>query len=87
MFTERTSSPFVIKLCSAKRQTFSERVRELTADLRRVAVILDVLLQAHAAMLMLPHRLKRMVMEIARERAICRRIITGPGVGAVSAPN
>ncbi|GJE18827.1 IS110 family transposase [Methylobacterium marchantiae] len=74
---------FGIKLGTAKRRTFSERVRKLTADLPRVAAILDVLLQAHAAMLLSLDRLNRMVLEIAREHAVCRRLMTVPGVGAV----
>lgn len=36
---------FGIKLRTAKHRTFSKRVRELTADLPRVAAILDVLLR------------------------------------------
>ena len=74
---------FGIKLGTAKRRTFSQRVRELTADLPRVAAILDVLLQAHAAMLASLDRLNRMVLEIAHEHAVCRRLMTVPGVGAV----
>ncbi|MDR6830799.1 transposase [Bosea sp. BE271] len=74
---------FGIKLGTAKRRTFSERVGELTADMPRVASILNVLLQAHAAMLLSLDRLNRMVLEIAREHAVCRRLMTVPGVGAV----
>ncbi|MCJ2129784.1 IS110 family transposase [Methylobacterium sp. E-045] len=74
---------FGIELGTAKRRTFSERVRELTADLPRVAAILDVLLQAHAAMLLSLDRLNRMVPEIAREHAVCRKLMTVPGAGAV----
>lgn len=75
--------PFGIKLGTAKRRTFAERVRELTADLPRVAAILDVLLQAHSAMLPSLDRLNRMMLGIAREHAVCRRLMTVPGVGAV----
>ena len=75
--------PFGIKLGTAKRRTFAERVRELTADLPRVAAILDVLLQAYAAMLPSLNRLNRMMLGIAREHAVCRRLMTVPGVGAV----
>jgi len=67
----------------AKLRTFSQRVRELTADLPRVAAIVDVLFQAHVAMLLSIDRLNRMVLEIAREHAVCRRLMTVPGVGAV----
>lgn len=74
---------FGIKLGTAKRRTFSERVRELTTELPRVAAILDVLLQAHAAMLASLDRLNRMVLEIARDHAVCRNLMTMPGVGAV----
>ncbi|GJD79905.1 IS110 family transposase ISMpo4 [Methylobacterium gregans] len=74
---------FGIKLGTATRRTFSERVCELTADLPRVAAILEVLLQAHAAMLLSLGRLNRMVLEIARKHAVCRRLMTIPGAGAV----
>jgi len=40
-------------------------------------------LQAHAAMLLSLDRLNRMVLELAREHAVCRRLMTVPGVGAV----
>lgn len=74
---------FGIKLGTSKRRTFGERVRELAAGLPRVAAVLDVLLLAHAAMLHSLDRLNRMVLEIAREHAVCRRLMTVPGVGAV----
>ncbi len=76
---------FGIKLGTAKRRTFVERVRELTAGLPRVAAMLDVLLHAHAAMLQSIDRLNRMVLEVARADDVCRRLMTVPGVGAVVA--
>jgi transposase len=76
---------FGIKLGSSKRRTFGERVRELIAELPRVAAILEVLLQAHAAMLLSLDKLHRMVLTIAREHQVCRRLMTTPGVGAVVA--
>ena len=78
---------FGIKLGTSKRRTFGERVRELTAGLPRMAAVLDVLLQAHAAMLHSLDRLNRMVLEVARDHAVCRRLMTVPGVGAVVALN
>ena len=74
---------FGIKLGSSKRRTFGVRVRELTAGLPRVAAILEALLLAHAAMLLSLDKLNRMVLVIAREHAVCRRLMTVPGVGAV----
>lgn len=76
---------FGIKLGTAKRRTFGERVRELTVGLPRVAAVLDLLLQAHAAMLHALDRLSRMVLEVAREDDVVRRLMTVPGVGAVVA--
>ncbi len=74
---------FGIKLGTSKRRTFGERVRELTTGLPRVAAILDVLLLAHAAMLLSLDKLNRMVLTVAREHEVCRRLMTVPGVGAV----
>ncbi len=76
---------FGIKLGTSKRRTFGERVRELTAGLPRVAAVLGVRLEAHAAMLRALDRLNRMVLEVAREHQVCRRLMTVPGVGAVVA--
>ena len=76
---------FGIKLGSTKRRTFRTRVRDLTASMPRVAAILDLLLDAHAAMLMSLDKLNRMMLGIAREHEVCRRLMTVPGVGAVVA--
>ncbi|MBP1806975.1 IS110 family transposase [Rubellimicrobium aerolatum] len=76
---------FGIKLGTAKRRTFGERVRELTAGMPRVTAIMGLLLQAHAAMLQALDRLSRMLLEVARESEVCRRLMTVPGVGAVVA--
>lgn len=76
---------FGIKIGTSKRRTFAERVRELTANLPRVAAILEELLAAHAAMLRSLDRINRMVLSIAREHQVCRRLMTVPGVGAIVA--
>ena len=76
---------FGIKLGSTKRRTFQTRVRELTTALPRVSIILDLLLDAHAAILLSLDKLNRMMLEIAREHEVCRRLMTVPGVGAVVA--
>ena len=76
---------FGIKIGSSKRRTFAERVRDLTQNLPRVAMILEELLTAHAAMLHSLDRINRMVLVIAREHEVCRRLMTVPGVGAIVA--
>ena len=74
---------FGIKLGTSKRRTFSDRVREVTAHMPRVAAILDLLLQAHVSMLLSLDRLYKMLLKVAREHAVCRRLMTMPGVGAI----
>lgn len=74
---------FGIKLGTTRRRSFGERVRGLTASLPSVAAVMDVLLVAHAAMLLALDKLHRMVLATARENAVCRRLMTVPGVGAI----
>ena len=78
---ELTEVSTTVNRSAARR--FLARVRELTATLPNIAAILDVLLQAHAAMLLSLDRLNRMMLAIARDHAVCRRLMTVPGVGAV----
>lgn len=78
---------FGIKLGTSKRRTFSDRVRELTASMPRVAAVLELLLQAHSAMLLSLDKLYKLLLQVARDHAVCRRLMTVPGVGAVVALN
>lgn len=74
-----------IKLGTPSRAAFAGRVRELAGDDRDVLPLVEPLLAILATMLeQLAHLTKR-VLDIAREEEVCRRLMSVPGVGPITA--
>jgi transposase len=74
-----------IKLGTPSRVAFASRVRELAGDDRDVMPLVEPLLAILATMLeQLAHLTKR-VLDIAREEEVCRRLMSVPGVGPITA--
>ncbi len=75
-----------MKVGKASRGRFAARVRELVADRARLRTVTEPMLKARAAVRAEFDRLHRMVLEVVREDLLCRRLMTIPGVGPITAP-
>ncbi len=60
-------------------------VRELVADRARLRTVTEPMLKARAAVRAEFDRLRRMVPEVVRGDPLCRRLMTIPGVGPITA--
>lgn len=80
-----TLKVFGLKVGHTSRGNFSERVRELVADKPGVAETIAALLEARDALLAQYQILHCRLKKLARENAICRRLMGAPGVGPVVA--
>jgi len=74
-----------LKLGTPSRTGFAGRVRELIGDDLLVAPLVEPLLAILATMLSELARLTKRVHVIARHEAICRRLMSVPGVGPITA--
>jgi transposase len=76
---------FGLKLGAVGRVGFAARVRELLAGSPRLLAIAEPLLAARAALLTEAAALHRRVLATVKGDAVCRRLMTAPGVGPVVA--
>jgi len=74
-----------IKLGTPGRARFAERVRELAGDDAAVMSLVAPMLTILATMRRELERLTRHVLEIVRTDGICRRLMSAPGVGPITA--
>ena len=74
-----------LKLGLPGRAAFAGRVRELAGDDRAVMPIVAPLLAILATMLAELARLTKQVLELARGEEVCRRLMSVPGVGPITA--
>ncbi|MEM9814358.1 MAG: IS110 family transposase [Pseudomonadota bacterium] len=74
-----------LKLGTPGRARFATRVRELAGEDRSVMAIVGPLLEVLATMLEQLARLTRQVLDIVREDRTCRRLMSVPGVGPITA--
>jgi transposase len=75
---------FGLKVGQVGERSFPSRIRELIGGLSLEAVVVP-LLQARAAPIAERDRLHELVMAAARRDEVCRRLMTVPGVGPVTA--
>ncbi|WP_267427696.1 IS110 family transposase [Methylobacterium sp. GC_Met_2] len=76
---------FGLKMGQIGERAFAERARELVEGRAALQTVLAPLLEARAALLAQRDRLHRMVLMAVRSDPICRRLMTVPGVGPVTA--
>ena len=76
---------FGLKVGSVSRRRFDGRVRELVADLPALEPVVVALLGARAALMQEYDRLHKRVLDVVRDDADCRRMMSIPGVGPISA--
>jgi transposase len=74
-----------LKLGTPGRAAFAGRVRELAGDDRGVMPIVEPLLAVLSTMLNQFARLTKQVQDIARDEEVCRRLMSTPGVGPITA--
>ena len=74
-----------VKLGTPSRAAFAGRVRELAGDDAAVMALVEPLLAILATMLDQLARLTKQVLDIVREEEVCRRLMSVPGVGPITA--
>lgn len=74
-----------LKLGTPGRAAFAGRVRELAGDDQAVSAIVEPLLAILATMLDQLSRLTKQVQDIVRGEEVCRRLMSVPGVGPITA--
>jgi transposase len=74
-----------LKLGTPGRPTFAVRVRELTQGDPCVMQLVDPLLAVLATMLTSLAGLTKQVLDIVRKEEVCRRLMSVPGVGPITA--
>lgn len=74
-----------LKLGIARRKRFATRVRELTAADTVLAAVAEPLRTIIKTMVGELARLTRQVLSIVRDEPVCRRLMTLPGVGPLTA--
>jgi transposase len=74
-----------IKLGTPSRAGFAGRVRELAGDDTLVMTLAEPLLAILATMLDQLARLTKQVLDIVRKEEVCRRLMSVPGVGPITA--
>lgn len=74
-----------LKLGTPGRAAFAARVRELAGDDPQVMPLVDPLLAVLAAMLTALARLTKQVKDLVKKETVCRRLMSVPGVGPITA--
>lgn len=77
--------PFGLKVGAVTRRRFAARVHELLDQLPMLRSVIEPLLDAHAALVVQALRLHRQVLQTVRTDPVCRRLMTMPGIGPVTA--
>jgi transposase len=76
---------FGLKMSLIGERAFAERARELVVGRAALEALIRPLLAARAALLTARDHLHRLVLAAVRKDVVCRRLMTVPGVGPVTA--
>ena len=74
---------FGLKIGAVSRSRYELRIRELVTDFPRLSAIAEPLLAVRRVMRQQLAVLHKMLLDTVRGDAVCRRLMTAPGVGAV----
>jgi transposase len=74
-----------VKLGTPTRTAFADRVRALAGDDAAIMPLVEPLLAVLGTMLREFARLTRYVLDVVREEKVCRRLMSVPGVGPITA--
>jgi transposase len=76
---------FGLKLGEVSKGRFAARVRELVTGQAMLERVVEPMLRAREALRVEFHVLHRAMLDLVRQDAVCRRLMTVPGVGALVA--
>jgi transposase len=76
---------FGLKVGQVTRKTFEARIRELVTGQATLERIAEAMLSARATLQAQYEKLHKAVLAVVREDAVCRRLMTVPGVGPLVA--
>lgn len=76
---------FGLRIGKVGRVGFEARVRELLGDIPSLLRVVEPVLLVRAALLAQREVLHRMVLQAVRQEEVCRRLMTVPGVGPITA--
>jgi transposase len=76
---------FGLKVGAVSAGKFEQRIRELVEGLPDLSELMEVLLEARAKLREQFTKLHKKLLAIVRDDTVCRRLMTIPGVGAVTA--
>jgi transposase len=76
---------FGLKVGKVTRKDYEKRIRELITGHAMLERIADAMLSARSTLLIQFTKLHKAVLDIVREDAVCRRLMTAPGVGGIVA--
>jgi transposase len=79
----RTLRGFGLKVGEVGKGKFAARIRELAAGHETLEAVTTAMLAAREGLMAEFMRLHRRMLAIARADAVCRRLMTAPGVGAL----
>ena len=68
----------------AGRRSFEGRIRELVEGHSTLQTVMAAMLTARAALKLEMEKLHKVILKIVREDEVCRRLMTVPGVGALT---
>jgi transposase len=77
--------PFGLKVGAVTRRRFRARVWDLVTNEPTLSAIMEPLLAAHEQLVTEAARLHRLLLQVVRRDPVCRRLITMPGIGPVTA--
>lgn len=77
--------PFGLKVGAVTRRRFGDRVRGLVVSDPLLETIVEPLLRAHERLRLELAELHRLVLRAVRSDTVCRRLMTMPGIGPVTA--
>ena len=76
---------FGLKVGKVTRGRFEARVLDLVADRPALACLVEPMLRARAELMTAFNELHKMMLDAVRADSVCRRLMTVPGVGPVTA--
>jgi transposase len=76
---------FGLKVGKVTRKAFENRIRELVHGQSSLELIADAMLIARTALLCQFNRLHKSILQIVRKDSVCARLMSIPGVGALTA--
>jgi transposase len=78
---------FGLKVGEVRKGKFAERIRELAAGHEMLEAVTGAMLTARESLLAEFMKLHSRVLKIARDDAVCRKLMTMPGLGALVSPH